>query len=83
VYDLTGGSGPGDSTIIDFEGRTVVRAANSLKISGDSAAHIIVRWRFSQVRNVTVNGTPVKVQTGDGGELVEFDHLKESTVAWQ
>jgi hypothetical protein len=33
---------------------------------------------------VTVNGATVKVETGDGGvAFVEFDHLKESSLAWQ
>ncbi len=75
--------GSGDSTITDFEGRKVVREANSLKITGDSAAHMIVRWRFGSVRSVTVNGAAAKVQSGEGGTFVEFDHLKESVVSWQ
>jgi len=80
IYELIDGS---DATIRDFEGRTVVRGANSLKISGDSAAHIIVRWRFGTPGSVTVNGAAAKVQTGEGGEpFVEFDHSKESSVAW-
>jgi alpha-D-xyloside xylohydrolase len=89
VYELmdtaNGGSDAtsNNSTIKDFEGRTVVRSATSLRISGDSAAHIIVRWRFGAPGSVTVNGSAVKVQTGDGGEpYVEFDHSKESTVSW-
>jgi alpha-D-xyloside xylohydrolase len=61
----------------------VVRGVNSLKITGESAAHMIVRWRFDKVKNVTVDGSAVKVQTGPDGEFVEFDHMKESAVAWQ
>jgi alpha-D-xyloside xylohydrolase len=81
VYEVVG---DGDAKITDFEGRAVVRSANSLKITGDSVAHIIVRWRFGKVKNVTVDGAAAKVQTGAGEEeFVEFDHLKESVVAWQ
>jgi alpha-D-xyloside xylohydrolase len=83
VYEVIGGAGPGDTTITDFEKRVVVRGTNSLKITGDSAAHIIVRWRFTPVKSATVNGSEVKVQSGTTGEFVEFDHLKESVVAWQ
>ena len=63
--------------------RSLSRGVNSLKISGDSAAHVILRWRFVKVNNVTVGGSPVKVQNGPDGDFVEFDHLKESAVAWQ
>jgi alpha-D-xyloside xylohydrolase len=83
VYELTGEAGSAKSTTTDFEGRVLVRDANSLKINGDSAAHLIVRWRFAKVRSVTVNGAAVKVQTGSDGPFVEFDYRKESTVAWQ
>ncbi len=83
VYEVIGGGGSADTTITDFEKRVVVRGANSLKITGDSAAHMIVRWRFDRVKNATVNGAAVKVQTGATGEFVEFDHLKESVVTWQ
>jgi alpha-D-xyloside xylohydrolase len=81
VYEIFGGAR--DAKITDFEGRVVTRGTNSLSIMGDSAAHMIVRWRFVNVGSVTVNGAPVKVQMGDGGAFVEFDHLKESTVSWQ
>ena len=81
VYEVIDGS---DAKITDFEGRVVVRSANSVKISGDAAAHMIVRWRFGSPKNVTVNGAPAKIQTGEGGEpFVEFDHSKESSVVWQ
>jgi alpha-D-xyloside xylohydrolase len=80
IYEVIGG---GESKITDFEGRTVVRGAHSLKISGDSAARVIVRWRFGSVAGVTVNGAPVPVQTGADGSYVEFDHAAESAVAWQ
>jgi alpha-D-xyloside xylohydrolase len=81
IYEVVG---DGNAKITDFEGRIVVRSANSLKITGDSVAHVIVRWRFGKVKSVTVDGAAAKLQTGEGGEqFVEFDHLKESSVAWQ
>lgn len=82
VYELV--DGPGGATIMDFEGRKIERGASSLKITGDSVAHIIVRWRSARPAGVTVNGAGAKVSAGEGGEMfVEFDHLKESTVSWQ
>jgi alpha-D-xyloside xylohydrolase len=82
IYELV--EGPGGASITDFEGRKVERGTNSLKITGDSAAHMIVRWRSGRPSRVTVNGTAVKVDTGEGGvAFVEFDHLKESALAWQ
>jgi len=85
VYELIDSTDGGvGTTITDFEARVLARGSNSLKITGDQAAHMIVRWRFSSPKSVTVNGAPVKVQTGDGGEpFVEFDHMRESTVVWQ
>jgi alpha-D-xyloside xylohydrolase len=82
VYELVDGAS--GTTITDFEGRKVERGGNSLKIAGDSAAHMIVRWRFAKPNRVTVNGAAVQVESGEGDEaFVEFDHLKESSVAWQ
>jgi alpha-D-xyloside xylohydrolase len=80
VYEIVGS---GDATITDFEGRTVVRVGSSLKITGDSAAHMIVRWRFGRPSSVTVDGAKVEVKNDANGASVEFDHLKESTVEWQ
>ena len=82
VYEVIGAS-PAKTTITDFEKRVVVRGANSLKITGESAAHVIVRWRFDRVKDATVNGAAAKVLTDAAGEFVEFDHLKESMVEWQ
>ena len=48
VYELNDLSGSGRT--MDFEGRSVVRTGKTLKISGDSAAHMIVRWRFASRR---------------------------------
>jgi alpha-D-xyloside xylohydrolase len=81
VYEVYPGSS--GETITDFEGRTVVRAANSLKISGSSTARMIVRWRFARVGGVSVNGVSVRVQNGPEGPYVEFDHGSESLVEWR
>ena len=85
VYELTGGAGANDAMIADFEGRVVVRSGSSLKITGDSAAHIMVRWRFTNPKSVTVNGAAAKMVDGGtaGWVGVEFDHLKESVVEWK
>jgi alpha-D-xyloside xylohydrolase len=80
VYEIND-DGDASSTLTDFEGRSVVRSGKTLKITGDSAAHMIVRWRFAKPKSVTVDGKPVPLV--DGGSAVEFDHLKESAVAWQ
>jgi alpha-D-xyloside xylohydrolase len=77
------GLGSGETRITDFEGRVVVRAGRSLKITGSSAARVIVRWRFGVVGKVTVNGAPVTVQAGADGPYVEFDHAAESLVEWE
>jgi alpha-D-xyloside xylohydrolase len=87
VYELIG-SGPGDAAskeirLTDFEGRVVVRSGRSLKITGNSAAHVIVRWRFGTVASATVNGAPATVEPGPDGPHIEFDHATESLVAWQ
>ena len=82
VYELIDGSG--SVTITDFEGRKLERGASSLKITGDKAAHVLVRWRSTHPHIVTVNGTAAKLSTGgDGESFVEFDYAKESVVAWQ
>jgi alpha-D-xyloside xylohydrolase len=82
VYELIGG-GAGDSTVTDFEGRVVVRGANSLKISGGPAARVIVHWRFGTVVSTTVNGVAVQVQIGPDGPYVEYDHAAASLLEWQ
>lgn len=82
VYEVIGVAS-GNAKLTDFEGRTVVRSGRTLKISGNSAARIIVRWRFGAVSSATVNGVPVTVQAGADGPGIEFDHAAESLVAWQ
>ncbi len=81
VYELIDGGG--GASITDFEGRRVERGEHSLKIAGDSAAHMILRWRSGKPSKVTVNGAEVKVESGESGAFVEFDHLKESLVGWE
>jgi alpha-D-xyloside xylohydrolase len=79
-----GGQAAGtETTITDFEGRTVTRSDRSLRITGSSAARVIVSWRFGKVANATVNGVRVTVQTGADGAFCEFDHAAESLVEWQ
>jgi alpha-D-xyloside xylohydrolase len=81
VYEVVGSAG--DAKITDFEGRVVVRAGRTLKISGSSAARVIVRWRFGTVAKVSVNGVSVAVQAGADGPFCEFDHASESVVEWE
>jgi alpha-D-xyloside xylohydrolase len=87
VYEVlsegSGAAGSSDTRISDFEGRVVVRSGRSLKISGSSAARVIVRWRFGTVAKATVNGSPVTVETGADGPYVQFDHAAESLVEWE
>ncbi len=80
VYEVIG---TGDAKLTDFEGRAIVRTANSLKITGDSVAHVIVRWKFARVSAVSVNGVPVRLHSGPDGQFVEFDHGSESLVEWK
>ena len=81
VYEVIG-SEAADTTLTDFEGRTVVREGRSLKIAG-SPAKVMVRWRFGSVTGVRVNGSSVAVRAGADGPYVEFDHASESNVAWE
>lgn len=83
VYELTGAA-TGDARMVDFEGRTVVRSGSTMKITGGKAARVTVRWRFTRVGGVTVNGAAVKVVAGaDGSSSVEFEFAKEAAVSWQ
>jgi len=83
VYELIGGSMSNNRSITDFEGRLLERTANSLKISGGPPADVTLRWRFSAVENVKVNGVAVKLQSGSEGPSVEFGHTSESVIEWQ
>ncbi len=79
IYEVFEGAA---NTITDFEGRSVVRSSHSLKLDG-APAHVIVRLRFTKARSANVNGQPAKVSSEGDSSVVEFDHLKESTVTWQ
>jgi alpha-D-xyloside xylohydrolase len=86
VYELIGAAegeaATGETTLTDFEGRTLVRTTGSLKITG-SKAHVIVRWKFGTVASATVNGAATTVQAGADGPYVEFDHTSESLLEWK
>jgi alpha-D-xyloside xylohydrolase len=83
VYEINDDGG-GPVAMTDFEGRSVARNGRTLKIAGDSAAHMIVRWRFARPKSVTVNGAAAKLNEDAGGWVeVEFDHLKESVLEWK
>ncbi len=83
VYELTGAA-TGDARMVDFEGRTVVRSGSTLKITGNKAARVTVRWRFARVGGVMVNGAAAKVVAGaDGSSSVEFEFAKQAAVSWQ
>jgi alpha-D-xyloside xylohydrolase len=83
VYELIGPAASSPASITDFEGRTVTRSGNTLTITGDAFAHIIIRWKFQTLESATVNGASVKLQNDANGTFVAFDHAKSSAVAWQ
>jgi alpha-D-xyloside xylohydrolase len=83
VYELTGEGASSPVTLVDFEGRRIVRSGNTISIAGDSAAHIIVRWRFLKVQRASVGGAAVKLQSDANGQFIEFDHMKHTTVTWE
>jgi len=83
VYEVIGGAAEmPDTTITDFEGRTVSRRAHSLRIEG-KPARVTVRWRFGNVSGASVNGTPVTLAANADGPSIEFDHASSSVVEWQ
>ena len=83
VYEIVGGSAESpDTTVTDFEGRTIARRAHSLKIDGP-AARVTVRWRFGNIGSATVNGTPATLQANADGPSIDFDHGSSSLVEWQ
>ena len=93
IYELLGPAAPTATSIVDFEGRTVLRSPggsgpNNLQIvdpaTKPAPAHVVLRWRFSSPRNATVNGQPVLFSTGpDGTPTLEFSHSGTTTIAWQ
>ena len=82
VYEMTGAAA-GETSMTDFEGRTVTRSGNTLQISGGKPAHIILRWRFVPVHSVTVNGSVVKLAATGNGGTAEFDLTKAAEISWQ
>lgn len=83
VYELIGSALATPNTTADFEGRILVRSGNTLAISGDHAAHVIVRWRLQKLQSVTVDGAPARLQADSSGSYVEFDFTKQRLVSWQ
>lgn len=88
IYEIVGPAAATATSILDFEGRTVLRSDNTLQISGPDAApavaHIIVRWRFSTPHSATVNGASVPVHNDANGiPTIEFDYTANTTVSWQ
>jgi alpha-D-xyloside xylohydrolase len=84
IYEIVGPAADSATSILDFEGRTVLRSGNTLQITGDAAAHVILRWRFTMPRSVTVNGQAVAIRNdANGTPAVEFDHKSSTAVAWQ
>jgi alpha-D-xyloside xylohydrolase len=83
VFEVIGEAGM--ASVTDFEGRTIERSGASLKIAGEKAAHVIVRFRNLHPKSVTVNGAAAKLASGaDGQPFVEFEYAKgASTVSWQ
>jgi alpha-D-xyloside xylohydrolase len=81
IYELIGEAGGSRTT--DFEGRTLLRGATSLAISGGPAAKITVRWRFGATLSATVDGKAVPVETGADGPYIEFNYANRATVEWQ
>ena len=84
IYEIIGPAASTATSILDFEGRSVLRSENTLQITGDSAAHVILRWRFTTPHAATVNGAQVPIQTDSNGiPTIEFDHTGNSSIAWQ
>jgi alpha-D-xyloside xylohydrolase len=84
IYEIVGPAAQTATSILDFEGRTVLRSDNTLQITGDSPAHIILRWRFTTPHAATVNGTSTPIQNDANGiPTLEFDHSSTTNIAWQ
>ena len=84
VYEIIGPAAANATSILDFEGRTILRSDNTLQITGDSAAHIILRWRFTTPRSASVNGASVPIRNDANGiPAIEFDYTSNTTISWQ
>ncbi len=94
VFEILGEAAQSDTRITDFEGRTLVRSGDTLKITppdfGTAAPaknltpHIILRWRFVTPHSVTVNGRNATLENDPNGlPAIGFDLNAATTVAWQ
>ena len=84
VYEIVGPAAANATSILDFEGRTILRSENTLQITGDSVAHIILRWRFITPHSATVNGASVAIHNDANGiPTIEFDYSGNTAIAWQ
>ncbi len=88
VYEIVGPAADSATSIVDFEGRNILRSDNTLQISGPDAApavaHVILRWRFTTPRSATVNGAAVPIRNDANGiPTIEFDYTANTTIAWQ
>ena len=83
VYELYGSAAATPAAITDFEGRAVVYSGKLLTITGDPAAHVILRWRYQKIASAAVDGVSVKLQADGSGQFIEFDYNKQSKVEWQ
>jgi alpha-D-xyloside xylohydrolase len=88
IYEIVGPAAASATSILDFEGRSVLRSDNTLQISGPDAgpavAHVIIRWRFTTPHSATVNGAAVPIRNDANGiPTIEFDYTANTTIAWQ
>jgi alpha-D-xyloside xylohydrolase len=84
VYELIGPAASVATSIVDFEGRTLLRSDNTLMISGSSVAHIILRWKFATPQSATLNGQTIAVKADANGiPTIEFDYTGNANIAWR
>lgn len=84
VYEIVGPAAASATSILDFEGRTLLRSENTLQITGDSVAHIILRWRFTTPHSATVNGASIPIHNDANGiPIIEFDYSGNAAISWQ
>jgi alpha-D-xyloside xylohydrolase len=83
VFEILGTAAATPTSITDFENRTLVRSDNTLKITGNTPSHILLRWRFTTPHTVTVNGKPAPLTTPNNIPTVEFDYTTNATITWQ
>jgi alpha-D-xyloside xylohydrolase len=97
VYEILGDAAVGETKLTDFEGRTLVRSGNSLKITPTGPGkngpapepkapktHVILRWRFSTPHAATLNGSGAEIKADRNGiPTIEFDLSGPTTITWQ